>query len=102
MVLFHDVVEVFPPDHLDWDRAPKAFQHFVDCVDSSGVRTAFVDGDLSWMTIAFQHSSKELCGSRFIPTMLKHEIERFAVFIDGSAEVHPGAYYLEIGLVHPP
>jgi hypothetical protein len=68
MVLFHDVIQILPPDHLDWGRAAKALQHFVDGFDAGCVRTALIDGDLSWKTITFKHSSEEFPNGRFVPT----------------------------------
>jgi len=47
MILFNDVIEVFPPDHFNRDGTTKALEHLVDRSDANCIGTAFVDNDLS-------------------------------------------------------
>ncbi len=59
MILFNDVIEIFPPDHLDWDRATKALQHLVDRFYTGCVSAAFVDDDLAWQPVNFERAGKK-------------------------------------------
>ncbi len=102
MVLFHDVVQVFPPDHLNRDRATKAFQHLVYGLDASRVSSAFVDDNLPWQTIDLHHPSEEVRRGRLVSLWLKHEIKRLAVFIDGPIEIDPRTLHLDVSLIHSP
>lgn len=70
MILFNDVVEVFPPDHIDWDRTTKALEHLVDRFDASCIGTTLVDDDLAWQSVHLKGSVANLapnchsdCGS---------------------------------------
>ncbi len=96
MILFDEVIEVFPPHHLDRDQTTKAFEHRIDHLYAGSIGAAFVDDDLSRNAVDLQHLGEELCGGRFIATSRKHEITRFAVFVDGSIEINPQALHLDI------
>ncbi|WP_298855701.1 hypothetical protein [uncultured Ruegeria sp.] len=45
--LFHDIVEILAPHHLDWNWAAKASQHFVTNHNAAGVGAASIDNGLS-------------------------------------------------------
>lgn len=102
MVLFHNVVQVFPPDHFNWDRATKTFQHLVDGLEASGVSSTFVDDNLSRKAVDLQHSGEEFGGCGFVSTLGKPKIKRLAVLVDSSIEIDPVAFHLDVSLVHSP
>ncbi len=102
MVLFHDVVQVFSPDHFNWDLATKTFQHLVGGLEASGVSSTFVDDNLSRKAVDLQHSGKELGGRGFVSTLRKHEIKRLAVLVDSSIEIDPVSFHLDVSFVHSP
>ncbi len=102
MVLFHDVVQLFPPDHFNWDRATKTIQHLVDGLEASSVSSSFVDYNLSRKAVDLQHTSKEFCVRGFVSTLRKHEIKRLAVLVDNSIEIDPVAFHLDVSFVHSP
>ena len=60
-----DVIEMFPPRHLDRDRTTKAFEHLVDRLAAGNIEAAFVDDDLVWDFFRRKLVSKEpdCCGT---------------------------------------
>lgn len=89
MVLFHNVIQMLPLDHLNWDRAAKDFQHLVWGPDASRISSAFVDDNLARKAVDLQHLREEFGGGRFISTLRKHEIKRLAVVVDSPIETKP-------------
>ncbi len=59
MILFHDFVQVFRPDHLDPHRTPKSFQHLVYGFGASGGGPAFVDNNLARLSVYLKPISEE-------------------------------------------
>lgn len=102
MVLFVDVIEVLPPDHIDQDRATKAFEYLVYGFNTRCVRAAFVDDDLPWQPVEFESASEEFRRSGSIPALGQHKIEGLAVFVDRSAKVNPFAFDPHISFIHSP
>lgn len=102
MVLFQDVIQILPSDHLDWYRAAKAFRHLVYGFDASRVSSVFVDGSLSRVAVDLQQLREKYGGGGFVSTLRKHEIKCLSVPVDSAIVTDLRSFYLDASLFHSP
>ena len=97
MVLFDDIVEILDLTNLD-----RCVPVIIDPIYSSFIGPTFVHRDLLRITIMAHRFFEEPLGCCFIALCRQKKVDGFTFLINGTIEILPNTFHLNIRLVHSP
>ena len=97
MILFNYVVEIF---HLPDFNGGVVF--VIILFESRLVSSTSVDGDLLRNSIVVDCFNQESFGGQFVSVLDQQEVNGFAFFVNGSIQIAPYSFELDVGLIHSP
>ena len=97
MILLTHIIEIF---YLPYNNAQSLV--FDDLIDCCFICTALIHGNLSWQAIEKHSFVEEAHGSSFNAFSSEKKIDGLSFFVDGTIQVFPLSFDLDIGFIHAP
>ena len=102
MILFDHIVQIF--DLTDFYKTDQSCQHQqpIDILNAGIVGAAFIHDDFMREAVVVDGLLEERGSGHFIALFGQHEINGVAELVDGTVQVDPFSFDLNVRFIHPP